>query len=121
MRNRQRGVTFIGWIFLLIPVAIVVYAGIRLTPVVMNYFKVVRVLEQVAEELGGEEKLSPQIIRNSLERRFDVDYIDFPKVQDIAIRREGEGWVLQAEYEDLAPLFANASILLEWDKSVTIE
>ena len=32
MRKYQRGVTFIGWIILMIPIAIVFYAGIRLTP-----------------------------------------------------------------------------------------
>jgi len=121
VRNRQRGVTFIGWVFLLIPVAIVVYAGIRLTPVILNYVKVARVLEQVASELGGDDGLTPQLIRSSIERRFDIDYIDSPKPGDIAIRRVGKGWVLEARYEDVAPLVANASILLEWDKSVTIE
>lgn len=121
MRARQRGVTLIGWIFLLIPVAIMVYTGIRLTPVVMNYVKVGRVLEQVASEMGGEQSVSPQMIRTAIERRFNVDYIDFPTAKDIAVRREGSGWVMQVAYEDTVPLFANASILLEFDKSVAIE
>ena len=34
MMRKQRGVTMIGWIFLLIPVAIVLYAGIRVGPAV---------------------------------------------------------------------------------------
>lgn len=121
MRRKQRGVTLIGWIFLLIPVAIMVYAGIRLTPIVMNYVKVSRVLDQVASELAGEESVNPQVIRTAIERRFNVDYIDFPTSKDIAVRREGSGWVVQAAYEDTVPLFANASILLQFDKSVAIE
>lgn len=121
MRARQRGVTLIGWIFLMIPVAIVGYAAIRLTPVVMNYVKVARILEQVASEMESESSVNPQMIRTAIERRFDVDYIDFPTVKDIAVRREGSGWVLQAAYEDTVPLFANASILLQFDKSVAIE
>lgn len=121
MRNRQRGVTMIGWIFLLIPVAIVGYAGIRLTPVIMNYVKVSRILEQVASDMRKEESLNPQLIRSAIERRFDVDYIEFPASKDIVVRREGSNWILQAEYEDVAPLFANASILLVWNKTVTIE
>ena len=121
MRNRQRGVTLIGWIILLVPVAIVGYAAIRIFPVVMNYVKISRILEQVANEMRGEESISPTAIRTAIEKRFDIDYIDYPKARDIAIRREGSGWVLQAEYEDVAPLFSNASILLQFDKSVTIE
>ncbi len=47
MRNRQVGVTAIGWLFLLTPVAIVVYAGIRLAPVYLNYMKVAKAKDQV--------------------------------------------------------------------------
>ena len=42
MRQRQRGITFIGWIVLLIPVAIVGYALIRVAPVYLNYMKVAK-------------------------------------------------------------------------------
>ena len=41
MMRKQRGVTMIGWIFLLVPVAIVLYAGIRVAPEYLNYYKVV--------------------------------------------------------------------------------
>jgi len=47
MRHRQRGITFIGWIVLLIPVASVGYAGIRVVPVYLNYMKVAKALEQI--------------------------------------------------------------------------
>src|SRR5882724_2623060 len=42
MRNRQQGITSIGWLVLLAPFAIVLYAGIRLAPLYLNYMKVVR-------------------------------------------------------------------------------
>lgn len=121
MRNRQRGVTLIGWIFLLTPLAIIAYAGIRLFPVVLNYVKVSRILDQIAVEMRSEESLSAALIRTAIEKRFDIDYVEYPQPKDIAIRREGSGWVMQASYEDVAPLFANASILLRFDKSVAIE
>ena len=53
MRNKQRGVTVIGWLILLIPFAIVGYAGIRLLPLYLNYMKVTRTLDQVHGELRG--------------------------------------------------------------------
>ena len=121
MRQRQRGVTFIGWLFLLIPVAIVGYAAIRLTPIYLNYMKVVRAMEQTADEFRGEESLSPNVIRVSLEKRFDVDSINKPSVREIGIRKDGSGWIMEANYEDLAPLFANGFILMQFDKVVPIE
>ena len=50
MTRRQRGVTMIGWIFLLIPVAMVLYAGIRVGPEYMNYYKVVTALKETATQ-----------------------------------------------------------------------
>ena len=75
MRKSQRGVTVLGWVVLLIPVAIIGYAGIRVAPIYMNYFKVVKALEQTASEAKG-ETVNPVDVHNSLERRFNVEYVD---------------------------------------------
>ena len=58
--RKQRGVTMIGWIFLLIPVAVVLYAGIRVAPEYLNYYKVVTALKETASQLKGDETLSPR-------------------------------------------------------------
>jgi hypothetical protein len=120
MRNSQRGVTFLGWLFLLLPLAIVLYVGIRLTPVYLNYMAVARSLEQVANESAGEEQPNPAAVRVSLEKHFDIEGINHPTIKEIEIRREGEGWVAIADYEDLAPLFANVSILVQFHKQVDL-
>jgi hypothetical protein len=121
MMNRQRGLTTIGWMVLLVPVAIVLYGVLRAAPAYLNYMKVARSLEQTAAEFRGEEQLSPQRIRSSIERRFDIEAISYPTAREVEIRREGPGWVLEASYEDLAPLFANVSLLLAFDKQVEID
>lgn len=118
MRTRQRGVTLIGWVILLVPLAIVVYAGIRLTPVYLNYMNVSRSLQQVANEFkeGGDSAS----IRNSLEKHFDIESIDYPTIKDIKITKDGRGWLVQAAYDDQAPLFSNVFILVSFDKSVHV-
>ena len=120
MRARQRGITFIGWIVLLAPVALVFYAGLRVVPIYLNYMKVAKALEQIAVESKGEDQLSVQALRNTLEKRFDIDSVSYPRPDQIAFAREGKSWVAEARYEDVAPLFANISILLRFDKRVTL-
>ena len=121
MRKSQRGVTFIGWIVLLVPVGILVYAGIRLTPIYINYFRVVKALEQQATESKGESQINPTTVRASLEKRFDVQYVDHPAAKDIDVHRDGDKWVAVADYEDVAPLFANVSILAQFHKQVELQ
>ena len=119
MHARQRGVTAIGWLVLLIPFAIVIYAGIRLTPVYLNYMKVARTLNEVADEYrtGG---ATPDGIRNSIAKHFEIDSVDYPAIKDISISRAGGGWQIEANYDDQAPLFAHITLQVEFDKIVTL-
>jgi len=118
LRRSQRGVTFIGWLLLLVPLAMVGYAGIRLAPIYLNYMRVSRSLQRLAEESRGGETTNAQVLRNSLEKRFDIESIDHPAVKEIDIHRDGDHWVAVANYEDVAPMFGNISILVQFDKQV---
>jgi hypothetical protein len=120
MRSKQTGVTFIGWIILLIPIAICLYAGIRLAPVYLNYMKVAKTLEQLKTEIKGSEAGSATEIRKTIQKHFDVESVDYPEAKDIKVTRDGRNWVVSAAYDDQAPLFSNLFILVTFDKSVTL-
>jgi Domain of unknown function (DUF4845) len=122
MRKSQRGVTFIGWVILLVPVAIIGYAGIRLAPIFINYYRVVQAMDQEATEARTNgTQINPQNVRNGLDRRFDVGYVDHPTGKDIDIHRDGEHWVAIADYEDVAPLFGNVQMLVQFHKQVELQ
>lgn len=121
MRSRQSGITFIGWLVLLIPIAMMVYAGIRLAPMYLNYMKVAKALEQTADENLGEKQLSAEAVRKSLERRFDIDGVTFPEVKSIVVSRDGAEVALVADYEDIAPLFGGISLLVHFEKRAVVE
>jgi hypothetical protein len=119
-RHSQRGVTLLGWICLLVPVAIVVYAGIRLTPIYLNYMRVAKSLAETANEAHGLDGTTAQTLRNSLEKHFDIEGITKPETREIDIHRENDHWVAIADYEDLAPLFGNVSLLVQFHKEAEV-
>jgi hypothetical protein len=121
MRHSQRGVTFIGWLLLLIPVAIVVYAGIRVTPAYLNFMNVSKALSQVAAQAKGGSVASAVEIKTSIEKNFDVQAIEHPSPKDIDVHRDGEQLQITADYEDVAPLFGNISLLLQFHKQVEVQ
>ena len=51
MRNHQQGMTFIGLLFVLAMAGVIVYAGIRLAPLYLNYMKVAK-----HHGIGGEPR-----------------------------------------------------------------
>jgi len=120
MRRHQRGITTLGWLILLIPVAIVFYAGVRLTPVYLNYMKVTHTLEQVVGEVPNETATADGI-RNTIGKHFDIDSLDYPDVKDLKVTRVNSVWQIEANYDDQAPLFANIFILVTFDKVVHLK
>lgn len=120
MRKYQTGVTFIGWIILLVPVAIVFYAGVRLTPVYLNYMKVTHTMAAVATEVPN-EGANAEAIRNAIRKHFIVDEVDYPHDSDLKIARDGSIWFIEANYDDQAPLFAGVALLVTFDKKVKLK
>lgn len=121
MRSRQRGITFIGWLFLLAPLALLVYAAIRATPVYLNYMKVASSVEQVADGQRGEGAVTPAVLRSSLQNRFDVEDVERPAVKDIDMYRDGERWVIEADYFDEAPLFGDIALRIHFHKRAVVQ
>ena len=120
MMRKQRGVTMIGWIFLLIPVAIVVYGGIRVGPEYLNFYKVSQALAETAVKLKSDETLTGSSIRSAIEKRFDTGYVDNPKASDIVILKGDKGWEMTADYETTVPMFGNLYLLMPFKKTVVI-
>jgi hypothetical protein len=118
--RKQRGVTMIGWIFLLLPVAIVVYAGIRVVPEYLNYYKVLTALKETASQLKGNEVMSPTAIHGALEKRFDTGYVDEPRAKEIIVTKIDGGWSMTADYEKTVPMFGNLHLLLVFKKTVDL-
>ena len=120
MRKHQRGITAIGWLVLLIPVAVCVYGGIRLAPIYLNYMNVVHNITLVAGEVDN-SSANVSAIRIAVEKHFNVDYITYPDAKDLKITRDNGTWKIEASYDDQAPLFANIAILVTFDKTVSLK
>jgi len=120
LRAKQRGVTMIGWIFLLIPMAMVVYAGIRLVPVYLNYSRVAKSLNQIADEAGGDGSATAESLRIALDKRLDIEGIEYPTIKEFTIKRSGQVWIMAVNYEETIPYFSNVKLLVTFDKQAQV-
>ena len=76
--------TTLGFMIIAVIVGLIAFAGIRLTPVYLNYMKVSGVLEGVFQEFDGQNP-SRGAIRTSIARRFDVESVSVINARDISI------------------------------------
>jgi Domain of unknown function (DUF4845) len=116
--NRQRGATFLGILTIVAILGFAVYAGIRLVPLYKEYMDVAKALSQTAKDLGG--AATPADIRKSLERRWEVEDIKSLQPKDIEINRVGNSTTLRAQYRAETEFFSNISLVVDFDKVVTM-
>jgi hypothetical protein len=119
MRHTQRGATLIGMVVIIAIVGFGLYAGIRLTPLYMEYMAVARALDQTASEQSGSASIAD--LRRSLNRRWTIEDIKSIDDKEIEIKRAGGGYTMRAWYRAEAPFVANVSLVVDFDKTVTVQ
>ncbi|MBT8108764.1 MAG: DUF4845 domain-containing protein [Gammaproteobacteria bacterium] len=119
MKGRQAGMTTLGVVFLVAFVGMFAFAGIRLTPVYLNYMKVVGVVDGVVAEFDG-ANASRSAIRSSISRRFDIESVAEITAKDVKLTKVGEGHEIVATYSHKAPFIANVSFVVDFDKRAMI-
>jgi hypothetical protein len=120
MRRPQQGMTFLGLLCVLVLVGLVVYAGIRLAPVYLNYMNIARTLNAVAADFKDGSP-SPEAIRTSLSRHWEVQAITAVDYKDIEITKDDSGVSMHVAYDDSEPYIANVSLSVHFDKTVKVQ
>ena len=119
LQSKQRGATFLGTVVIVAILGAGLYAGIRLVPVYLQHFAIVKAMNQVAESLKG-SSVTTAAVRTALGNRWGIEDIKQLDIQDIEIRKVPNGVELYALYEAKAPFIANVSLVVEFEKSVVI-
>lgn len=118
-RSRERGMTTLGILIMITFVGLFVFGGLRLTPVYLNYFKVVGVVNGVQEEFDGQNP-TRTAIRGSISRRFNIDSVGEIKPNDVKVTAVDGGFEVSAKYSHEAPFIANVNFIVNFDKTVMV-
>jgi len=120
MRRRQQGMTFIGLMCILALVGVIVYAGIRLVPVYLNYMNIVHTMQVVASEFKGENP-DPAGIRRSIEKHWEIEAITSVDFKDVEVTKDDTGVSMHVLYDDTVPYIANVSLSVHFEKTVKVQ
>jgi hypothetical protein len=118
-RRRQAGMTTLGLLILVSFAGLFVFAGIRLTPVYLNYLKVAGVVTGVHKEFDG-HNASSAAVRASISRRFDIESVSEITARDVKVTKVDGGLEVAATYSHKAPFLGNVHFLVDFDKRVLI-
>jgi uncharacterized protein DUF4845 len=117
----SRGITLLGFLILLCVAGFFAYCVMKLLPVYVEYFGVVKAMEQLKSEPGVAQKTVEQI-RRDLSMKFDLQYVDEKDIppQAIQLKREATGPTLRIAYEKRVPFMYNIDLVASFDKSVNL-
>ncbi len=121
MRQRQQGMTFVGLLCVLAMAGVIGYAGVRLTPVYLNYLKVARSMEAAAGDFKSENP-DLQGMRRSLEKHWQIEDVDAVEAKDVEFNKDEAGLVsMHVAYDHAVPYISNVSLSVHFDKTVKVK
>lgn len=118
-RGRQRGMTVIGMLLVMIVVAFVALIGMKVVPMYVQYYSIKSTIESIRKE-PQVAQMTPMEIHNAIQKRFDIGYVDNISARDLKIRNERSGRVLDLIYQDERSLFYGLSVVLKVNESIPL-
>ncbi len=121
MKSTQRGMTLIGFIFILIIAGFFAYMAMKLVPAYAEYMGVVKTVKETAAEPGEYNKPLAQI-RDDMSFKASFQYVDNSTMKDAKLRVvTGEGPPkLEMSYDKVIPFLYNISFLLQFKTSAAM-
>lgn len=119
-RKREQGLTFITLSLIVVLIGFFTLLILKIGPIYMNHSKVMNALAVVENTIDVETK-SKREIRDILEKRFDINYVDGVDLQDVEITKAHDNHLrVQIAYEVVKPIMGNLSVLVEFDDEIEV-
>ena len=120
MRNRQTGMTAIGFILVVVVLGLIGFGVIQLVPVYLENMKILQVMNQTKTNLDGQNSSLVEI-RKALTKRANIESLyDVNAEKDFIIKRSPNGYNVTIDYARKKAYFSNVSLLAEFEHSVEI-
>ena len=115
----QRGMTVIGMLLLLVVIGFMALVAMKVVPMYVQYFTIKSTVESVRKE-PQVAQWSPQDIQNSIQKRFDIGYVENIKARDLKIHNDRDGRVIDLVYQDERELFYGLFVVLKVNEAISL-
>jgi hypothetical protein len=121
MQKQQRGMTGLGLVMLLAVFGFIALGVLQMVPVYLENMKIVQVLNQIKDELDGQNPTVTDI-RKSLGKRVNIESLrEVNYIKDFKIARSELGYNVSTTYSRKKRYIANLYLLAEFDHAVEIK
>lgn len=117
--RRQHGMGWFGMLIVLGLIAFFATVAIKTVPIYLNQGKVKSAVAAVAANSGGANATADEI-RLALQRRWDIEDIDFIDAKGVKLQRKERSASLAYAYEARTHLFYNVDVVFAFEDDVPL-
>ena len=112
--KKQQGMTLIGAIFVVAAIVFFAMLGLKLIPAYLEFMSIKNAVKKLGNDASF-NSMSKKELSNAFDRSAQID--DFKSVMgtDLQLDKTDGGNVASVKYQKMIPLFANASVLLDFN------
>ena len=114
--KKQRGMTFIGILFVSIFLIFSAILVMKLIPPYIEYWSVKKVMDAIAKD-PSLNNMTTKEIQASFDRRASIDYITVVHGSDVEVSKDSGEVVASVEYPVKVPIVANLSACMDFKAS----
>ncbi len=118
-RQKQAGVTAIGWMIIIALVIMFVLLVLKLLPIYMDGFKVGSILSDIENE-PSMSTMTPVMVRKTIVKRLDINMVSGVTKEHIYIDKGKNSMNVEIDYEVRENLVGNIDVVVHFQKFVTI-
>jgi hypothetical protein len=117
MMKKQRGMTFLGFVIVVVIGLSLVLAGVKVVPVYIEFASVKKVIQRIGDD-SNFDSMSKQEIMTTFDKSASVSYVTVVSGNDLIIGQgESGGREVSVEYQVVEHLAFNLSALMDFEAS----
>jgi len=117
-RDKQKGMTLMGWVIVLAVVGTFAIAVLRVGPLYLEYYKISSVLSSLPSEMSS--GATKQEIYAYLSKRFNIEAITVIDSKEVKIERQGEVFAVGVNYDARTSFIGNLNFIVTFVKAVEV-
>lgn len=122
LKNRQRGISFLGLITIVAVLGFASVIGLKLIPIYMESLKIDSIMDAVISD-PEVNTLTKQEVIDSLLKRLDIDAVEavnYTNWRDsLTVTKRKNNTTIEVFYRVETPLIGNLTLVAEFDKMVS--
>lgn len=116
---RQRGITFISFVFLMCLIGFFMMLLMKIGPIYLDHYKVKASLEALKSDADLASRSKQEII-SSLGKRWNIDMIDSVTKDNVYITKDMSNLTVQIVYDATTPILGNLDVIVHFDDSIEV-